>query len=215
MVFTLNTFNTIGANTNNYYPSGYNISDVPTKFQSEFQANKDWLKFAFHAEDEDSNYNTSTGILTSYNTFVSAIYQLTGDYECIDRITRLGYFGGSLENISLIKNADYGIIGLYGADDDRAYDYYLSLADYSALRHKGKFIDIDNSLIFIKTQSRTFSIGKTNVEKNPMQRKITEFFEHEYSWIGSESNLKNRLLDLANWAKQLGYMFYYPYDIFR
>jgi len=95
--FTLMTFN-----THTQVPD-YDISNVPTKFQTEFKECKSWLRFGFHAENEKTNYATATGILESYNKFVSAIYKLTGDYDCIDTITRLGFFSGSLEQY-VVKN---------------------------------------------------------------------------------------------------------------
>lgn len=218
MVFTLNTFNEIGANSSGYYPTGFDIENVPTKFQSNFQANKGWLKFAFHAKDEDTNYNTASGAGTDYGVFVSAIYTLTGDYDCIDRVTRLGYFGGTLENCLALRDAARGPIGFFGADDARAYDYYLSSAQYGWLRKKGKFFDETNSLLFIKTQYRTFATGKQDVENNLCFQKVTEFFAHEYeahpgaTW--DLTAMKNNILSLATWATGLGYKFEYPEKIF-
>ena len=218
MVFTLNTFNEVDTNTYGYYPTGFDIFDVPTKFQSDFQVNKGWLKFAFHAKNENTNYNTDTGAGNDYATFVSAIYTLTGDYDCIDHVARLGYFGGTLENCLALRDAPHGVVGFFGADDTRAYDYYLTSDQYNWLRKKGKFFDEENELFFIKTQYRTLSTGKQNVENNLCFQKVTEFFAHEYeantagTW--NLTNMKNNLISLATWATGLGYKFNYPEDIY-
>ena len=218
MVFTLNTFNSIAENTSGYYPTGFSISNVPNKFQSNFQANKGWLNFAFHAKDENTNYNTASGAGTDYATFVSAIYTLTGDYDCIDRVTRLGYFGGSLANCLALRDAAHGPVGFFGADDTRAYDYYLTADQYGLLRKKGKFFDETNKLFFIKTQYRTFATGKQDVENNLCFQKVTEFFAHEYEGhLGATwdlTTMKNNIISLATWATGLGYKFEYPEKIY-
>ena len=97
--FTLMTFN------RQTTVPGYDISNVPSKFRVEFQDNKSWLRFAFHAEDETTRYATATGAAESYAKFVNAIYTLTGDYGCIDYIARLGFFSCNLTNAQVFKNA--------------------------------------------------------------------------------------------------------------
>ena len=96
--------------------------------------------------------NHSYEIHSEYSKFtVDAIYKLTGDYDCIDRIARLHFFSGSLENILSMKDADYGIIGLLTADDERI-SYYLSNEQSEIARLKGKYLDLENKLLFIKTK---------------------------------------------------------------
>ena len=202
--FTLNTFNTVTTIPN------YDISNVPTKFQKEFQANKSWLRFAFHAENENTNYASATDVLTSYNKFVASIYKLTGDYDCIDRIVRLHYFSGSLENVLLIKDADYGIIGLLTADDMRT-SYYLSNEQSETARLKGKYFDLKNELLFIKTLSRNPQTARQELDSNPLYRKNTEIFWHEHE------NLKHTMTwitDIAEHCNDLGYIHGFSCDIY-
>ena len=158
----------------------YDVSNVPSKFQNEFQENKSWLRFAFHAEEDTTNLgNVSTDTaVASYNKFVSAMYQLTGDYDCIDPIPRLHNFASTLENALALKDVEHGIIGLLSADDTRT-SYYLSHEQSEIARLKGKYYDLDNELIFIKTLNRNWSTAKAELDANPMFRKITEFFWHE------------------------------------
>lgn len=140
MTMTLNTFNTVSTDSN------YSISNVPEKesFKTEFQANKNWLKFAFHAESDQTNYNSATGAEQSYNTFVTAIYKLTGDYDCIDRFTRLGFFGGTLSNVLTLKNCSYGITGLLASDSTNRVSYYLDYNGNSIVQQHGMYIDDQN-----------------------------------------------------------------------
>lgn len=203
--FTLNTFN-----TETTVPD-YDISNVPSKFQSEFQENKSWLRFAFHAENETTQYASATGALEAYNKFVSAIYQLTGDYECIDRITRLGFFSGTLENVLLMKNADYGIIGLLAADDTRT-SYYLTKAESEIARLKGKYYDLENELIHIKTLNRSNATALAELQANPMYRKTAEFFWHEYE---DATSVRPWVTTMANYCNENGYIHGFPMDLYK
>lgn len=203
--FTLNTFN-----TETTVPD-YDISNVPSKFQSDFQSNKTWLKFAFHAENETTRYASASGALESYNKFVNAIYTLTGDYECIDTITRLGFFSSNLENALIFKNAEHGIIGLLSADDTRT-SYYLTNEQSEIARLKGKYYDLDNELIFIKTLNRSYSTAKNELALNPMYRKTAEFFWHEYE---DASGVRPWITEAANYCNSQGYIHGFPSDLYK
>ena len=205
--FTLNTFN-----TETTVPD-YNISNVPSKFQSDFQANKSWLRFAFHAEDEKTYCKniTAEAALASYNKFVAAIYQLTGDYDCIDPITRLGFFSSNLENALVFKNAEHGIIGLLTADDTRT-SYYLSKEESEIARLKGKYYDLENELIHIKTLSRTYNTAISELEANPMYRKTAEFFWHEYE---DAKAVRPWITQAAQYCNEKGYIHGFPSDLYK
>jgi hypothetical protein len=200
---TLNTFNTFSETP------GYDISDLPSTYQSELQENKSWLRFAFHAESDQSNYNSSTGILASYQKFVSAIYTFTGDYGCIDRITRLGYFGGTLSNVLAIKNTEHGIIGLLCADSTSRDSYYLNHKQNHIVQNKGKYYDLENELVMIKTITRTLTDAPSEIESNPCYQKYVEIFLHEY-----ESSAPSTFESVAQYANAKGYLNAFPCDIF-
>ena len=201
---TLNTFNTFSETPD------YDISDLPSTYQSELQENKNWLKFAFHAESDQSNYNTSSGISAAYDKFVSAIYTFTGDYDCIDTVTRLGYFGGNLNNVLAIKNKEHGIIGLLCADTTDRDSYYLSENENKLVQSKGKYYDLSNELVFIKTITRTLSNATAEIEANVCYQKYVEIFCHEY-----EPSAPNGFTSIAQYSVQKGYFNAFPSDIFK
>ena len=203
--FTLMTFN-----THTEVP-GYDISNVPSKFQAEFQENKHWLRFAFHAEDDVTAYATASGIEESYSKFVNAIYALTGDYDCIDRITRLGFFSGSLNNVLKIKNAEYGIIGLLAADDTRT-SYYLSKENSETVRLKGRFCDLDNKLLFFKTLNRNWYKAQEELQSNPQYHRITEFFWHEQE---DPTTMRPWVTEAAKLCNSMGYIHGFPSDLYK
>lgn len=137
-VFTL--FNCFNAYSKD---SSYNISNLPDRYAEEFKTNSDWLKFAFHAENDKATYGTtsatSSGVLAtseqsaaSYNKFISAIMKATGNNaDSIDTVTRLGFFSGNNDNVSAMQNCEHGITGLLTADDTRlSYYFDNELNDY-------------------------------------------------------------------------------------
>lgn len=206
MCITFNTFNLSDSDPT------YLISNVPENptFQAEFQANKNWLKFAFHAGSTYANYATDSGISEAYDIFVSAIYKLTGDYDCIDRFTRLGYFGGTLDNVLTIKNKTHGITGLLCADTTNRASYYLSDEQNDIVQQKGMCIDIDNEMIFLKTITRHLGAqAKSEIESNLCYQKYVELFSHEY-----ESGWLTSCRAMCEWAEENGYAFAFPSLLF-
>lgn len=196
--------------------SGYDISNVPTKFQSYFSENKSWLRFGFHSEADDTHYGyasvTADQAKVSYDRFVEAIYKLTGDYGCIDRMPRIGFFNCSLENALVFKNANYGVYGFLSADDDRVNNYYLNEEQRYTARQKGKYYDLENELIFINTLNRTYSKGILELQNNPLYHKFAEFFWHEgensgkpHSWVTTA----------AQYCNEQGYIHGFPMDVFK
>lgn len=200
-VFTLNCFN---ESTN------YNIENLPTKYREELQANRHWLRFAFHGKNENSNYNSDT-LGNDYNDFIDAIVQFTGDTNCIDPMPRLSYYGGTLANINAMKESSVPIIGLLTADDTRN-SYYLSSIQNDTVINKGKYIDSENELIFFRSMKRLDNNSAEDViaqiEGNNCYTKYTEIFAHE----GSDAS---RMRTVAEWANTHGYVHAFPCDIFR
>lgn len=212
-VFTLNCFN-----TQTTVPT-YDISNLPSTWQAEFQAAKGWMKFAYHGENEVSNYNSTVGIEASYAKFVAAIYNLTGDYDCIDPVTRLGFYGGSLANIGLIKDdgANKGITGLLSADDARL-SYYLTQDQEDMLAKNGKYFDAANQMYFVRSMPRVDSNTDTQIidmiTSNLKYGKYAEIFVHESSWLAS-AGYKTRFQKIMTWANANGYINAYLSDIFN
>ena len=210
-VFTLNCFCT---------NDSYSIENVPSKFAQEFINNKNWLKFAFHAEDSSTYYNTDDvdGITASYNKFTTAIETLCGDLDCIDHVTRLGFFTGTLNNVLAIRDCQCGITGLLCADDTRV-SYYLTSDEASYLRNHSKFFDSNNKLELIRTQPRIdTTMNMTNYCNQFLskaynnQSRYLEFFTHEYNW---SSTIKEQIATLLLFLKLNGYYFDFMENVLK
>lgn len=201
--FTLNCFCTDGT---------HDISNVPETFKNDFSSNSDWLKFAFHAEDTSTHYNVDKveEITASYQKFVNAIYKMTGNADCIDTITRLGFFTGTLNNVLAIRDQNCGINGLLTADDTRV-SYYFDTTQNDYMILKGRMYDNEHNLLLIKTQPRLEYVTDINEYCNQYVTPAygnfinnLEFFTHEYEW---NNTLKNKVLSLTEWLKAHSYQF--------
>ncbi|MBQ8300540.1 MAG: Ig-like domain-containing protein, partial [Clostridia bacterium] len=207
-VFTLNCFNTYSGD------SSYDISNLPDRYKDELAENADWLKFAFHAEDENTKYDTDAAdeISASYNKFTSAILKATGTSESIDTVTRLGFFAGNAVNVEAIKNCEYGITGLLTADDTRV-SYYFDDALNNYIIANNDYYDTDKDLRLIRSQTRLESVKNTSGTLSGLASyngNILEVFTHEASY---KDNVPNRLKAYVEWAANNGYGFAYAMDI--
>ena len=210
-VFTLNCFCTSGA---------YSIASVPSRFAIEFAANKEWLKFAFHAEDSATYYDTDdvAGITASYNTFTTAMNNMCGDLDCIDHVTRLGFFTGTINNVTAIRDADCGITGLLCADDTRI-SYYLTADQATFLQKHAKMFDATNQLMLFRTQPRIDTVMNMTTYCNQYlskaynnQSRYLEFFTHEYNW---SPTIKSQLAALFDFLVSHDYEFAFMENVLK
>lgn len=207
-VFTLNCFNKYSSD------SSYDIRNLPSRYAEELKENADWLKFAFHAEDDKTKYTADAvdAITASYNKFTEAVLKATGTAESIDTVTRLGFFTGNAANVKAIQNCDYGITGLLTGDDTRVSYYFDdTLNDY--IIANSDYYDTDKNLRLIRSQKRLEGVSNTSSELdtfNAYTPNMLEIFTHEGEYKG---NVPGRLKAYIEWAVSKGYKFGYAMDI--
>ncbi len=191
----------------------FKLSDCTTKFQKEFQENSDWLKFGFHSKNGKSNYENTTSDVakTDYNNVIKALYNITGDYGCIDRIVRLQNFAGNIDSVKAMRDSEHGIIGLLGPDDVRK-SYYLSERESKTLYENDTLNDTANNIRFFNTDLRMESVP--NIEKKlysirnkeyENKSKILVIFTHE--WQLGKKSIKYNLEKCCKFAIDQGYHF--------
>ena len=211
--FTLNCFCSDG---------DYDISNVPTKFANEFKENSDWLKFSFHAENSASMYDTdkTDEIKASYDKFVNAIYGMTGTTECIDKVVRLGFYTGTLNNIKAIRDTTCGIVGLLYKDEDTGWGYYFDESLWKYVNIHGKVYDSNNYLTILKTNVRFEShindfddiISSFESINYGCKKNYLELFTHEYA---IDNNFKTNVGKVATWGYENGYAFAFAQDFLK
>jgi hypothetical protein len=152
-----------------------------------------------------------------YSSFVNGIYTLTGSYDFVDRFVRLPSFYGTKENCLICKSLDYGAIGFLSADDTRI-SYYFTQAENDRLIKNGKFFDSSTQLSFIRSMTRlenkTAQQMEAEIESNIHYSKLVEVFMHEQSYKSDTTTMQGRISTLLLWAKDNGFIFAYPSDIY-
>lgn len=188
--FTLNLFMTDGV---------HRLNAVPSLYAAEFAAQRDWLRFAFHAEDTNTHYDADCpdAIAADYREFTDAILRMTGTPDCIDRVTRLGFFSGSSANVDALRKSDFGLLGLFSADDTRV-SYCLSPESSAYVYQHGQYFSADHRLLFIKSQLRIERCDDVS-DFLPLLQSAPyplEFFTHEQEWTPVVSARTESLLAL-------------------
>lgn len=202
----------------------FTLDDVPTKFAREFQANKDWLRFGFHALYQGINYASATAETAkeAYEKTIKALVNITGSTECIDRMPRLQNFAGSLEACKAMRDALCGVKGFMAAiattDSDgntvARQSYYLD-EDLNAYIYIHDYLyDATNQLHFVRTQDggNVYSTSKLISDINyALLGTHVEFFTHEEQLTtGMKSAYMSAFKGLMNTHKPVFWM-----DIFH
>ena len=209
---TCNCFNTLTT-----VPE-YSIESVPATWANEFVASKGWLRFAFHSKNEETVYSKATTAAEDYALFVRGIYNMTGDYGCIDTATRTQSFTGTENQVKALRDAEHGLTILFTADDSRD-SYYFDNEVTEILNARGKYIDFGTNMLFVRTMPR---LDMDNVAKitneitnNPRLNKYLEIFAHG---LMTQSLLPDatvaRVTSMLEWCKNEGYISHFLADIF-
>lgn len=169
----------------NYTGAGYDsfrLSDMPNTWAAEFVAAKSWLRFAFHGSSA-TTFNAND-ITPFYDEFVSAIYGMTGDYDCIDTVICLQSFTGSLANVQRLMEAQHGAAQAFrgGWEEGGLVSYYLDRGASDFLIRHGVEVDNANNVLFFRTypylDDHDLADIQAEYNKYPVSRKYVEIGIH-------------------------------------
>lgn len=197
--------------------NGFNLSQVPSTYATEFKENNNWLKFGFHALNT-SNYTGATYEKgkQDYELVITELYRICGGLDSIDRVPRTQNYAGSLEACKAWYETDKcSIIGLLSAEDTRT-SYYHSDSQRDYLQKHDKYIDYENGLTFYSTDLRLENVNNVTNELNNRLSDISYsstmnaliIFTHENHL--STSLMRDKIRQCCVFAKNNGYNFDYP-----
>lgn len=196
----------------------YDIANVPNTWADTFAANKNWLKFSFHGKNDTVNYDTDDTLLTDYIYFINAVYNFTGDYDCIDTQCRLSMFKGSQEQISECNKITNGITILLTADDSRD-SYYFDTEKTSRINNRGKYIDNVTNMFFIRSMPRldnhTIDDITPLIDAKPQYNKLVELYCHENLSGVIASGTITKINNALTWFNNNGYDSHFPAEIYK
>jgi len=211
-VFTLNLFYSDGGT--------WDLSKMTSKYKTEFEGSSDWLKFAFHAYDNYTNYSDESikpeTALKHYNLIIDSIKNFASTAS-IDRITRTHFYSGSLDTVKVWNNAEYGLKGFLTADDDRDAMLYLNSSKRKLILENDDYYDKTEGLYFVHTDMRLENTDdpikmlnsiKKDVKFNN-QNKALIIFTHE-QYLTADDVMKVKIENCCKWAKKNGYVFDFP-----
>lgn len=191
------------------------ISDAPSKFAAEFSVNKDWLRFSFHGTEVSEIFTNTNGetLKEYYDEFVAAIYNMTGTYECVDRVARLSSFTGNAENIKAIRDTECGIVGLLTTDRNIGlsvgHSYALSSEEDAYMHNHCKMYKAEQFITYIRSMTRlestTYAPSLMASAAYANYRPMVELFWHETAAWQSNYFLSSILKPWFDWMKENGY----------
>jgi hypothetical protein len=200
--------------------STWTLYNMTNKFKLEFSNASSWLKFGFHAQKYNLNYDetiTADDALKHYDFFVTAVKNFACN-NSIDIIPRIHYFSGGIEHARAWKNTNNGVKGFLSADDKREINGYLNAEERDILEAKPYYYEAREKLYFFKTNLRLEKISdaykslediNTNYF-NAEKQNIQVIFTHE-KFLYNEQ-IKNKIEDCCKWAIDNNYIFTYPME---
>lgn len=151
--------------------SGFRLEDVTQQYREEFSRNAHWLRFGFHGMDSNAVYGDNGGTRTinrdvqqaaaDYAYVIKHLRRIVGE-AAIDRIPRVHFFAGTDACCAAWKQAEYGILGLLTADDDRCSYYHDDVMRKRVIQDHMLY-DADAGLWFFRTHIR---LEREKDEKN-------------------------------------------------
>lgn len=204
-VFTLFCFNCLTT-----LPE-YDIDRLPDCYQAELSAQRHWLRFGFHAEDDTSHYAVDAGAQEAIRRCNAALRRLAGEAG-IDPMVRLGFCSANPESMAAVMHE--GVRGLYAADDARL-NYDLKPEQNDVLIHTGRYDDNERGLVFIQSLPRLDKRTANDVIPvlDTWMQPLAEVFMHEYSFLADPDGYRACLTAIARRGSELGYRHGFHSDV--
>lgn len=137
-----------------YETDGFNLTQMPDRFKSEWAANAHWLRLSFHAKADDPPWPyLNAGYDEMYNDYKQVereILRFAGP-EVLGPVTTVHYAEATREGVKALR--DCGIKVLLGdfafnKDGERWLDYYLDSDQFDMVRKNCFWKDPGTDMIF-------------------------------------------------------------------
>lgn len=162
-----------------YMNAGRNLSleDISDRYRAELLSCKDWIRYSFHAYDENADYSRADykTVMDEYVALEREIKRITG---CeLSPICRIHRFLGNSEVVQALKEC--GVKILLTADDDRA-SYDLTKEEKEYVNNRGCYERLNDGMIFQRTHMRLECMKEQKNFLNNIKSDAFVFFTHEY-----------------------------------
>lgn len=201
-----------------YQDENFSLENMTDQYSNEFSNNSSWLKFGFHSNKYNTNYDEIAVdvALKQYKKADAQLNRILGGNKSIDKVLRLNYFSGSYSLLSRLTTKEYGVLGFLASDDNRN-SYYLSKEESRQLFNSDK-LTFDN-INFFSTDFRlenNDNLAKLlenyiNDKDYMKKRNILIVFTHE--WALSQEITKKNLKIVVDFARKNNYKYEFPMNL--
>jgi len=206
-----------------YQTSGFNLSQMPDKYKSEWEENSEWMRLTFHAlQDEPSNPYVNASyqeMLHDFNLVTREIIRFAGR-SLLSPFTTVHWADASLDACKALRAS--GIIGLVGGffiDPDVGkpfVSYYLGDERTEYLNGRDYWKDTKTDILFIKHDLVINKIELDDIAptldfiaSNPHRSDVMEVIIHEQYFRPElshyEPDVKERVITALEWLTGNGY----------
>ncbi len=204
-----------------YRTDGFNLTQMPSKYKSEWQSVSDWMRLTFHAiqNDPDKLYMNATydEVKRDYEIVTDQIIRFAG-YELLSPVTTLHWGEATYEGCKALR--DSGIRALMGdsmiIDGKPAVSYYLDADITERLSRRTFWKDNKLDMIFEKCavvinvhQPKEIGPFMDNLVKNPHRRGYLDLCIHEQYFYpfykNYQPNYKEKVITTMKWVTENGY----------
>ena len=195
-----------------YEFQGMKLPNMTDKFKEEFERNSNWLKFGFHAYNQEKDWKTiqQDEMKNDYSSVINELKRIVGE-NSITQIVRLDRFNITLENAKAISNIEYGITGLLGADSADRENYYLN-DEQSKMVHENEYYeDEDTNIYFFDTDLRIENMNDNMEEQLNSMSEDNDLIIFTHEWK-LNNNIKEKINKICEWAVENGYVFSFPIE---
>lgn len=187
---------------------GFDLHLASDRYAKEFKANGDWIKVGFHGRNGNITYDQTTAqeAKRDYDLVVTELQRICGGPECLTRRVRLSWFQGNTASIEAFRQCDWGITGLFTADDQRQ-SYDLLPSEEEEIRTKG--YRKAGNMEYYHTDIRAERIPDKHFLKHAIYgQDVCVIFTHEYLVLDGriQKKLERLLLEAVKSGREFSFL---------
>ncbi len=204
-----------------YETDGFNLSQMPEKFKSEWQRNRDWIRLTFHARanDPDRPYLNAPAsqVIADYRLVTREIERFAGK-PLLSPVTTIHWGELTREAAIALRKEGIRILPSYFEirDGRPRVSYYLDLERVKYASRRDYWKDTETDLIFVRHDivMNTAPLAKIvphmeRLAADPHQSEVLELMIHEQyfypSYRAYQPDFKQRVETTIAWAVKKGY----------
>jgi len=204
-----------------YETEGFNLSEMPDRFRSEWRAGADWMRLTFHARANDPDrpylYASAEQIRRDYRLVTREIERFAGP-ELISPFTTIHWGAATLAAGRALRQE--GVRGLVGYFEERdglpRVAYYLFTPQWRHLLARDYWKDTREDLIFLRHDLVINTVPLEGivphlerVAADPHQAEVLELMIHEQyfypDYVAYQPDFRQRVERAIRWATERGY----------